>query len=60
MMRINLHHFRAALAAFLLLLTEGSAGIVFVKKPWVKGCQVCGLKTPGFKIIVSKVHINAS
>lgn len=52
-LQINLHHCKAASVALLLRLTTGAVDLVFIQEPWVRGGRVCGLKTPGFKLMVA-------
>jgi ribonuclease HI len=54
LLQINLHHCKAASAELVLRLSTGAVDIVFVQEPWVWGGRVCGLKIPGFKLIVAE------
>lgn len=54
LLQINLHHCKAASAELVLRLSTGAVDMVFVQEPWVVGGRVCGLKIPGFKLIVAE------
>jgi hypothetical protein len=53
-LQINLHHCKLASAELLLRLSTSAVDMVFIQEPWVWGGRVCGLKTPGYKLIVAE------
>jgi len=49
LLKIDLHHSKAASAALLLRLNEGGADLVLVQEPWVVAGKVAGLGTKEYK-----------